>query len=235
MGFLKFLKKGKKEDSLDKMDLPPTPPPLGDFDENIPDFPDFDEGRYPSMGGNSQKPDFPDMGQEVEYKTGNEYKTEEKSIQENIKDFPTFPNIEESPISPIEPIRAPPAAIRNAEPAVPYEVAGYNKENEAKQEQADSPKQDAYKRVIPKTPEQEKNILRQSRSIKEVYVRIDKFKAALGSINTIRSDLRKSEETLAKLESLKLSKDKSLDNAKSFMEDLHKKLIFIDKTLFKGE
>ena len=68
-----------------------------------------------------------------------------------------------------------------------------------------------------------------------IYVKVDKFKAALGCINIVRSDLRKSEEALAKLENIKQSKDKSFDIAKSYLDDLQKKIIFIDKTLFKGE
>ena len=49
-----------------------------------------------------------------------------------------------------------------------------------------------------------------------------------------RNDLRKSEEALMKFENIKNAKDKSFDKVKSSLEDLQKKLIFIDKTLFKG-
>ena len=70
---------------------------------------------------------------------------------------------------------------------------------------------------------------------KTIYVRVDNFKATLGSINIVRSDLRKSEEALTKLENIKSSKDKSFDKIKSSLDDLQKKLIFIDKTLFKGD
>ena len=68
-----------------------------------------------------------------------------------------------------------------------------------------------------------------------IYVRVDKFKATLGSINIVRNDLRKSDGSLTKLETIKSSKDKSFDKVKLSLDDLQKKLIFIDKTLFKGE
>ncbi len=68
-----------------------------------------------------------------------------------------------------------------------------------------------------------------------LYVRVDKFKIALDHINVIRSDLRKSEEDVMKLEGLKREKDKSFDRFKLSLDDLQKKLIFVDKTLFKGE
>ena len=51
----------------------------------------------------------------------------------------------------------------------------------------------------------------------------------------IRSDLRKSEEALLKLEQMKGAKDRSYDKFKASLDDLQKKLIFIDKTLFKGD
>ena len=51
----------------------------------------------------------------------------------------------------------------------------------------------------------------------------------------MRSDLKKSEEVLNKLEGIKNSKDKSFDKMRASLDDLQKKLIFIDKTLFKGE
>ena len=77
--------------------------------------------------------------------------------------------------------------------------------------------------------------MRERPNVKTIYIRIDNFKATLGSINIVRSDLRKSEEALNKLETLKSSKDRSFDKVKVSIDDLQKKLIFIDKTLFKGE
>ena len=68
-----------------------------------------------------------------------------------------------------------------------------------------------------------------------MYVRVDKFKAALQNIGIIRGNLRKSEEAVMKLENIKNAKDRSFDKVKSSLDDLQKKLIFVDKTLFKGE
>ncbi len=235
VGFLKFLKRGKKEGSLDKMDLPPVPPPMEDFDDNIPDFPEFEHAKYASLGKDSQKLDFPDIGHpDKDHEFANIGTGQEKSIQSFPKDFPVFPDIDESQMASIEPIRMPLSAL---EPKAPSQKtdAPYNQENESKPEQTDSPKHDAYRKAASKSPEQKKKISRQGMDAREIYVRIDKFKATLGGINSIRSDLRKSEETLVKLENIKSSKDKSLDTVKSCMEDLQKKLIFIDKTLFKGE
>jgi len=76
---------------------------------------------------------------------------------------------------------------------------------------------------------------RQRPAARTVYVRVEDFKAMLGTINIIRNDLRKSDEALMKLENIKNSKDKSFDRIKLHLDDLQKKLIFVDKTLFEEE
>ena len=68
-----------------------------------------------------------------------------------------------------------------------------------------------------------------------LYIRVDKFKATLGSINVLRNDLKKADEALMKLENIKVSEEKSISRMKSSLDDLQKKLVFIDKTLFEGE
>ena len=68
-----------------------------------------------------------------------------------------------------------------------------------------------------------------------LYIKVDRFKAALGSINAVRNDLKKSEEALMKFESIKDMDEKSINRLKSSLDDLQKKLVFVDKTVFKGE
>lgn len=228
MGFLKFLKREKKEDRLGEIDLPPAPPTLEGFDESIPDFPDFGEGKFDeskiSADDVFQKLDFPE--------------TEEgfhNVSKENImQDFPAFPKIEKNPLISIPPVRATqamPWLEPEIKPAVPLPQPLQPEPLPDKQEAFP----DVYKKQTAKNLEHDKKALRQSLNVKEVYVRIDKFKSALGSINIIRNDLKSSEETLVKLENIKNAKDKSVDKVKSFMDDLQKKLIFVDKTLFEGE
>ena len=50
-----------------------------------------------------------------------------------------------------------------------------------------------------------------------------------------RGNLRKSEEALAKMESIKSAKDKSFDKIRASLDDLQKKLVYVDKILFKGD
>ena len=208
MSFLKFLKREKKEDELD---LPPAPPPLEnsqqdfDFNEKFQDVPDFSDIKAPD----EVKFDLPDldMGQEKD------------------SDLPSLPDFEEQ--TPIPTIRAPtPATV--PEP-IPIPTPQMTTPEDVEEEQ---PAQASAKprRLFRSEKDYEVQATR-----KDIYVKVDIFRAALGNINIIRNDLRKSEEALMKLENLKSAKDRSFEKVKSSLNDLQKKLIFIDKTLFKGE
>ena len=213
MGFLKFLKREKKSD-FDELDLPPAPPSLEDQDFQH----GLDEGmELPEI------PDFPeDKISAPEPKFGFE--------NEMPSELPPGQGMEEPQpmgnIAPISPISSPvPPAI--PEPAQPKEVLA--------SEDARFTPLDDYPKMEKRLFAQERKLLHQRPDAKTIYVKVDKFKAALGSINVVRSDLRKSEEALMKLESIKNSKDRSFDKARNSLDDLQKKLIFIDKTLFKED
>ena len=216
MGFLKFLKREKKHD-VNELDLPPEPPPLDGFEDKqdfefpeIKDSGDFDMIKFDSAGDKADA-------------SGYEHKMPEN---EDMPDFPKFPEMEEAPEASPEPEMsyipsqrpsAPAMAIRQMPPA-------------PQEEMPDSEPQHMQRRRL---FHHEKKLERPA--IREVYVRVDRFKAALDSINMIRSSVRKSDEALMKLENIKNAKDRSFDRVKSSLEDLQKKLIFIDKTLFKGD
>ncbi len=213
MGFLKFLKREKRED-LQDLDLPPAPPPLEESQQDFnADF-DFNE--------KSQAiPDFPEI---PDIKALDETKSElpDFELEQEKEDFPELPDFEET--EPIPPIKAP-AMIPAPEPMPsPVQPAVQIPQPEAAKEPAQAAKP---RRLF---IHERKHVER-----KEVFVRVDKFRAALENASMIRSSLRQSEELLLKLENIKNAKDRSFDKVKSSLEDLQKKLIFIDKTLFKGE
>jgi len=212
VGFLKFLKREKKK-SLDELDLPPAPPPLEGFEENLelPEFPDFGE----KISAPEEMPTF----EFPEEKT--------PSKEEAIPEFPAFPEMEEEPRTFIQPKAT---AIPEPAPMLSQSMPL----PQAPEEEQPMPA-NIYPKMERRLFAHEKRLLRERPSARTIYVRVDNFKAALGNINIVRSDLRKSEEALAKLENMKNAKDKSLDKMKSLLDDLQKKLIFIDKTLFEGE
>ena len=71
--------------------------------------------------------------------------------------------------------------------------------------------------------------------IKPIFVRAEKFKGVLGEIGGIKTDLKKSENAVASINSLEGSKEKELVKWQNVLNDVEKKLMLIDKTLFKGD
>ena len=83
---------------------------------------------------------------------------------------------------------------------------------------------------------EERKILRhEAAPLKPIFVRIEKFKEIKRSSGIIRNDLRNADEVLAKLQAMKGDKDKEFSKWQKTIEDIQKKMIFIDKTLFKGD
>ena len=223
MGFLKFLKREKKEDRLENLDLPPAPPPLEGFDEQIPELPEFtDFGEENISAKGLPKFEFPDISD----------KEMPQIHKEESFDLPDFPELEEKPTAPISSAKAP--LVSEHMPPIPQDIP--EPEHEAiAEDQNRLISQTAYPKIERRLFSKEKREFREIRSSKAIYVRVDEFKTILGSINLVRSDLRKSEETLIKLENIKNTKDKSFDKFRNSLDDLQKKLIFIDKTIFRGE
>ncbi len=69
--------------------------------------------------------------------------------------------------------------------------------------------------------------------IMPVFVEVDSFKSLLDDINKMKSTLAESKEGFASMETLRMEQDKSLNKWKSVLEDLQRKLIFIDRNLFE--
>jgi hypothetical protein len=75
--------------------------------------------------------------------------------------------------------------------------------------------------------------LKERAPVKPVFVDVEHFKDILDDLNSTKLDLKEGMEIMQKLEEIKLEKDKNFDKWKSQLEDIQRKLIFIDKTLFE--
>ena len=233
VGFLKFLKR-EKEESLDELDLPPAPPPLEGIEEGteFPAFPDFEENKQKSkISGAPKISDFHEISVKDEmpsFDFPEEEKIPDFGKQEDMQ-FPGFPEMEQEPVTDIPNIMAP-ADIPEPEQTT------FQPMPELKQEvREDKPMTDDFPRIGRRLFRQEKRLANEISHRKETYVRVDRFRATLQNIGMIKGNLRKSEEILIKLENIKNAKDMSFDKVKSSLDDLQRKLIFVDKTLFKGE
>jgi len=69
--------------------------------------------------------------------------------------------------------------------------------------------------------------------VKPVFVEVDSFKGLLDDVNKMRSSLSGSKDGFGTIEGLRMEQDKQLNKWKSQLEDLQRKLIFIDRSLFE--
>ena len=232
MGFLKFLKREKKGLSFEGMDLPPSPPSLKDIDGNLPsnfvdDLPEL--------------PHFSDL-EDIRVDKGKQMDFMSSKMDE--KNMPPMPAMEFMPEQPkMEPLSKMPQFPENMPPSLNMDQMRQQMRGQlqylGKQQQEDAQKISQrqprdYSKISGTLMERENS--RPMRLAQgPLYIKVEKFKLALGSINVMRSDLKKSDYALSKLENIKTAKDKSFEKMKSLVEDTQKKLIFIDKTLFRGE
>lgn len=75
-------------------------------------------------------------------------------------------------------------------------------------------------------------LVREQRTL-PVFVDVDDFKKLLDDINHMKTILNDSREGFKTIETLRVEQDKSLDSWKTELEDLQRKFIFIDRTLFE--
>lgn len=66
-----------------------------------------------------------------------------------------------------------------------------------------------------------------------IFVDVESFKTMLGDIETIRNNIKTSNDILQHLNEIKNSKDSELERWKSSLEDIQKKLNYVDKIVFK--
>ena len=66
-----------------------------------------------------------------------------------------------------------------------------------------------------------------------IFVKVNEFRGILSEISTIKRDLKTTDQSLLKLNEIEANRDKILAKWHDIMVDLQKKVIFIDKTLFK--
>ncbi|MEK6946818.1 MAG: hypothetical protein AABX32_04390, partial [Nanoarchaeota archaeon] len=199
MGFFKFLKRDSKQGNEAELDLPPVPPPLEGFeddkDANLPEFPqidapkeddfkfDFPEyDKMPDMGKEEDMPEFPDLGGLDEEPTPNMNMPQAQKMVPSFSQAPPMPQ---------------PVPDFNQSPQMPSGASAI-----------DVSQQDSQS-AQPAHQAKHREHMRAGKAIRSgesLYVRVDKFKTALDHISAIRGDLRKSEEDVMKLESLKHEK-----------------------------
>lgn len=69
---------------------------------------------------------------------------------------------------------------------------------------------------------------------KAIYVKINRYKNILGELRLTRNRLSEADDALMRVAELKIYKDKEFEKWRESLEDLQRKLIFVDRTIFGG-
>lgn len=223
MGFLKFLKRDKKQEpnlGLDSLDVPPMPPNASNAKGN--EFPDLPE-----------LPELPELDEPLP-------EQQEKSL----------PKLEVPPMPPVEP-QKPIEELRDIETQSPIEMPKPLFEMEKPEGFMPSTKEEIPKPSPILKPDidkpyhgfekgferaalrEEKDVLTHKEAKGPIYIRVDRFREILEGISTIKNDLKKGDAALVRMDEIDVNSDKKFEKWKNAMEDMQKKFIFIDKTIFK--
>ena len=81
-------------------------------------------------------------------------------------------------------------------------------------------------REMPQMPEQQ-------RTMRSMYIKGDDFREITENIEIIRRRMRESEQALMRLNNLKNDQDKLFERTDSAIEDVQRKLMYVDKALFE--
>ena len=69
---------------------------------------------------------------------------------------------------------------------------------------------------------------------KALYIEIDQFRTMVDDLTDIRSALKKTEMVMEHMITTEANRDKDYTTYRNLLNDTQKKLVFIDKTIFKG-
>jgi len=68
-----------------------------------------------------------------------------------------------------------------------------------------------------------------------VFVKIDEYNEAVALINTIKAKVKEANNTLEKFNDLRNKEEAEIDQWKSHLDEVDKKIDFIDRTLFEPQ
>ena len=239
MGFLKFLKRDKKKGldlETENLDVPPAPP---DFEEK--------PGELPEL------PEIPELPELPELEPISELQKKPEGILGVPDILKEFPSTKEKPIPEFKAPKIPPARVPEPIPKEPigpipietpkplFGIREPEKQKPIIKEDIPihAPKLDIKPEISPyeiferAAVREEGDLLAHKEAKSPIFIRVDRFRNILTGISTIKSKLKMANESLIKLNEIDENRDKEFEKWRNVIVDLQKKLIFIDKTLFK--
>jgi hypothetical protein len=235
MGFLNFLKKKEKGE----LDIPPPPPieEVGEFGEKEDLFHDAPKSEISSVKQEASKtnvlapPPIEDYLKSTKKSSSGQIETLKTSSPPSIeKSFHGFNETKEH-------LSTPPKIEIEEKPVHPLKdhiipQSPFLKKDETRIQQS----QQLFKPIEKKEIKPEKKqLLEKQMPKKPIFVKSDDYKQILDSISIIRNKLKETESIAARLNEIKNMKDKEFERWRSELEDIQRKTLYIDKTLFEGD
>ena len=239
MGFLKFLKRDKSNEpnleGIEDLDVPPLPPGMEDKElsvggkelEELPELPEI-----PDIEGDISldKPPSPELKPLTEKPLPELELPEEKLDPEELPPSPELPKLDEGIEKP-EPPK--PGPLFGSRPRPLFGAQLQKETPNIRLPPEPIPKIKPYERLERAAVREQKGVLQHKEAKGPIFVRVERFRDILTGTNTIKNNLKIASQSIAKLNELDANRDKVLEKWHNVMMDLQKKLIFIDKTLFK--
>jgi len=230
MGIFGFLKKDKAETTQAEMELPPLP----SFDTGVPTFgselPPLPDSSLPPLP--SEIPSFvPPMPEEKRIETPKmtlpevpppitimeQKKVEARPMMQET----TFPTVPEFPTEDVIPDTIPP--LENL-PEAPLFTEQPKRDAMMHMEMEEMPVYAPREEPRPKSRERRGPL----------FVRSDGFKAIADDIEQIRAKFKEEDDIFFRIAEIKNSQDQKYEAFRVALEDMQRKLLFIDRTLFEN-
>jgi hypothetical protein len=206
-----------KKKQQEELELPPPPPPIseGPSELELPPVPSIEDLKEDLPREEEQKPSPKFMGGKIKTRL-----PPTLDLEDLEKELP--------PVPPIENLRE---DLPNLREMGNREIQRLEfpeiKEEEEPGEVTAGPIEELETEETEEQPE---------RRVVEgpIYLNVKSFKDTIDNINMIRSKIKESEDYIERINEIKNMKDKYFEQLRTKLEDLQRKSMYIDKSLFEG-
>ncbi|MBW2983658.1 hypothetical protein KY361_00930 [Candidatus Woesearchaeota archaeon] len=235
---------GKKKKVVSGLDIPPAPPPVKISEEvsappeaiELPEFPSLPE--FPPPPGKGL-PTF-----EEGLKRGGKAPPVKEAIEKEIP-----PPMEEIPPPPTEEMEMPPPPMKaplpvkakgdipEAPPAPgipppPMKAPEEELPEAPPRPEEAAPEMPSFEAVEEEIGEEEKVGMRVTEG--PIFIRADNYRYVLDELSVARNIVKESGELFAGIENISSSSEQAYENWRLCLEDVERKLLYVDKSLFGG-
>jgi hypothetical protein len=221
----------EKELETPKVDMPK--PPIGaepkKVETQLPEIPEFKEEELPEeLPEAPALPDVPEAHKIGVAEKPHVHPTEEAAKEEAPK--PTFPELPEHPAHDVVPDKVPPLeGLPDAPAFIPEEPSPVVEEAPAP-EPMKIPEE-----ALPTMEYLAEDVTPLKRRVPQgpLYIQTDRVRAVLDDIEQIKAKFKAEDDVFFRINEVKSNQDQRFEDFRQTLEDMQRKLLFIDRSLFE--